>query len=84
MAECTPVQHASSQPSAPERYRVVLIKGGHRWQFRWLPGDEAALINAVAEIARNPAMPFDWADAAIVCRHIAQPFAQARNEKSGS
>lgn len=53
---------------------ISLIKGHDRWQFRWDAGDEATLINRIAELARDPAIPFDWYDAAVVCKHIAQPF----------
>ena len=57
-----------------ERYRLSLIKGEHRWQFRWDPGCEAQLIDHVARLAAQPDAPLDWYDAAMVCRHIAQPF----------
>jgi hypothetical protein len=58
------------------RHRLSLIKGPERWLFRWDPGDEAGLINRIAEMARDPEIPFDWYDAAVVCKHVAQPFAQ--------
>ena len=54
------------------RGRLSLIKGAHRWRFRWEPGSEATIISAVADLARDPGMNFDWFDAAVVCRHIAQ------------
>jgi hypothetical protein len=54
--------------------RLSLIKGEHRWQFRWAPGDEASLINSVAAMARDPKLPFDWYDAAIICKHITNPI----------
>lgn len=65
-----------------DRCRLSLIKGEHRWRFRWQPGSEAAVISAVADLARNPRMNFDWFDAAVVCRHIAQglPGRAASNE----
>jgi hypothetical protein len=71
----TPAPTADAEPQAHvnlERCRLSLIKGEHRWRFRWEPGCEAALISAVADLARNPRMNFDWFDAAVVCRHIAQ------------
>ncbi len=71
----------ASQPHAhvhPDRCRISLIKGEHRWRFRWEPGSEAALISAVADLARNPRMRFDWFDAAVVCRHIAQGLPEHR------
>ena len=80
-----PPAHVPPPPNAPpgapsaahaqvnlDRCRLSLIKGEHRWRFRWEPGSEAALISAVADLARNPRMNFDWFDAAVVCRHIAQ------------
>ena len=81
MADRTPVHH---QPTLrknpddaalpPERFRLSLIKGEHRWQFRWDPGCESQLIDRVAHLASQPDVPFDWYDAAVICRHIAQPF----------
>jgi hypothetical protein len=56
------------------RHRISLVKGNERWQFRWDPGNESVLINRIAELARDPAIPFDWFDAAVICKHIAQPF----------
>jgi hypothetical protein len=67
-----PITHVSLR-----RCRMSLIKGEQRWRFRWERGSEAALISAVADFARNPRMDFDWFDAAIVCRHIAQPASSA-------
>ena len=67
--------HGNAAPHAHvnlDRCRLSLIKGEHRWRFRWERGSEAALISAVADLARNPQMNFDWFDAAVVCRHIAQ------------
>lgn len=68
-----------------ERCRLSLIKGEHRWRFRWEPGSEAAVISAVADLARNPRVNFDWFDAAVVCRHIAQGLpAQPPSDSSRS
>lgn len=65
---------ASIVPASGARHRIALIKGQERWQFRWDRGDESTLINHIAELARDPDIPFDWFDAAVVCKHIAQPF----------
>jgi hypothetical protein len=64
-AAAAPITHVNL-----DRCRLSLIKGEHRWRFRWERGSEAALICAVADLARNPSMSFDWFDAAAVCRHI--------------
>ena len=79
MAELEPksqIQPNDQPPAAdgPHVNRLSLIKGQERWNFRWDSGSASALINAVAAMARNPELPFDWFDAAIVCKHIAQPL----------
>ena len=77
---------APGAPSAPakssprpqsDRFRISLIKGQHHWHFGWQRGDESMLINYIAQMARDPSVPFDWYDAAAVCKHIAQPFGSA-------
>jgi len=78
MAELTPKHQISSlaaqdAPRPLDARRVSLVKGGHRWHFQWSAGDEASLIARVAELARDPQVPFDWFDAAVVCRHVAPP-----------
>jgi len=72
-----------SEPHAPDdaRHRISLIKGEERWLFRWEPGDESMLINCIAELAREPAVPFDWFDAAVICKHIAQPFGSTHGDQ---
>jgi hypothetical protein len=79
MAESQPLSDthhspAPIEPASPERYRVKLIKGQQRWHFRWDPGSEATLIERIAQLAATPDSNLDWYDAAVVCRHIAQPY----------
>lgn len=81
MAEFTPTSdtsHSTDQhdaaPGAASRYRLKLIKGDQRWHFRWDPGSEATLIERVAQLAATPGSNLDWYDAAVVCRHIANPL----------
>jgi hypothetical protein len=78
MAEITPTSNTSQstehREAAPaSRYRLKLIKGDQRWHFRWDPGSEAALIERVAQLAATPGSNLDWYDAAVVCKHIANP-----------
>jgi hypothetical protein len=78
MAEITPTSNSSKsneqRETAPTpRYRLKLIKGDQRWHFRWDPGSEAALIERVAQLAATPGSNLDWYDAAVVCKHIANP-----------
>ena len=81
MADTLPTQPTATTGShtSSRIVRLSLIKGEHRWQFRWEPGDEAALINSVAAMARDPNLPFDWFDAAIVCKHVANPHLAAQH-----
>src|SRR5262245_19181759 len=67
---------AGGSPGCGDRHvhRLSLIKGPERWNFRWEDGDEPQLISHVAAMARDAAVPFDWFDAAVVCKHIAQPL----------
>jgi hypothetical protein len=64
------------------RHRISLIKGEERWLFRWDPGDESLLINCIAQMARDPGVPFDWYDAAVICKHVAQPFGSSAANKN--
>src|SRR4051812_49773664 len=57
----------------PDHLRLSLIKGEHKWIFRWEAGAQAQIIERVAELARDPNIPFDWFDAAAICKHIAKP-----------
>lgn len=70
-----PLPTNTAQVIPPEHLRLSLIKGEHKWIFRWEAGGQAKLIERIAELARDPNIPFDWFDAAVVCKHIAQPHA---------
>ena len=74
MADVSASHQTPTPQPASHLHRVALRKGDQHWHFRWAPGDEASLINRIAELARDPAIPFDWYDAAVLCKHIAQPF----------
>ena len=74
MADVSSSHETPAPPPAPHLHRLALRKGDQHWNFRWTAGDEALLINRIAELARDPAIPFDWYDAAVLCKHIAQPF----------
>jgi hypothetical protein len=51
-------------------HRLALVKGHDRWNFSWEQGGEASVMQAVAELARNPQANFDWFDAAVVSHHV--------------
>lgn len=49
---------------------ITLIKGADRWRFRWVPGQEHHLIDALADMAGDATYPLDWFDAAVVSHQI--------------
>ena len=46
--------------------QLSLVKGGHRYVFRYQAGREADIIAAFAEMASRPEIGFDWFDAAVL------------------
>ncbi|HEY3246110.1 MAG TPA: hypothetical protein VGM03_22430 [Phycisphaerae bacterium] len=46
--------------------QLCLVKGGERFVFRYPPGQEPAVIDALAELASDRASSFDWFDAAVL------------------
>lgn len=46
--------------------QLSLVKGQHRFVFRYQAGDEAEVINSVAMLAADPNSGFDWFDAAVL------------------
>jgi hypothetical protein len=60
----------SPTPSTPDHHALTLIKGPHRWTFRCAAGEESALLERLAELARSKDAPFDWFDAALVSHQL--------------
>lgn len=46
--------------------QLSLIKGKHRFVFRYCSGCEEELVDALATMANDPASDFDWFDAAVL------------------
>ena len=46
--------------------QLSLVKGKHRYLFRYRPGNEADVINAFASLASDGNTEFDWFDAAVL------------------
>ncbi|MBI4579497.1 MAG: hypothetical protein HY718_07340 [Planctomycetes bacterium] len=46
--------------------QLSLVKGGHRYLFRYQAGREADIITAFAEMASRADTGFDWFDAAVL------------------
>ncbi len=50
-------------------FEVVFRKGEHQWRFRYVGGDEAAMIEAVRDIMRQ-GRGLDWVDLALIAHEI--------------
>lgn len=46
--------------------QLSLVKGQHRYLFRYSPGHEAEVIGAFASLASDAECDFDWFDAAVL------------------
>lgn len=46
--------------------QLSLVKGGHRFVFRYQAGREADIISAFADMASAGDQDFDWFDAAVL------------------
>ncbi|NLX23463.1 MAG: hypothetical protein GXY55_17570 [Phycisphaerae bacterium] len=46
--------------------QLSLVKGNHRYMFRYQAGREADIINAFASMASDTEQEFDWFDAAVL------------------
>jgi hypothetical protein len=46
--------------------QLSLVKGPHRYVFRYPPGREADVIGSFAVLAADPRSEFDWFDAAVL------------------
>ena len=55
---------------------LSLIKGTHKYVFRYSPGSEDDVIDAIIELAEDGAAPVDWLDAATLSFQVTQNAAQ--------
>jgi hypothetical protein len=60
---------------ANEARQLTLIKKGHYHLFRYLPGDEAALIRTLIEKAEDPTCALYWFDAAVLSHQMGHRMA---------
>ena len=51
---------------------LSLAKGGHRYVFRYSPGCEDDVVDAIMELAEDEQSPVDWLDAATLSYQITQ------------
>ena len=51
---------------------LSLVKGGHRYVFRYSPGCEDEIVDAIIALAENDEAPVDWLDAATLSFQVTQ------------
>jgi hypothetical protein len=68
---------ACVQQSGIDVYEVVFQKGEHQWRFRYMGGEEPAMIEAVRDIMRQGSTgdetgggSLDWVDLALIAHEI--------------
>ena len=61
---------STSSQSIHQPRQLVLTKKSQRWVFRYLPGEEAAVLRSMAHAAADPQADFDWFDAAVLCHQM--------------
>ena len=54
--------------------KVVLVKGKHRYEFRYQHGSELEALDAFVALAGNTQSDFDWFDAAVLSYQISKNF----------
>ena len=55
---------------------LSLMKGKQHFCFRYQPGDEAHVLDALVEMVNRRELSFDWFDAAVMSHQLGQQFSQ--------
>jgi hypothetical protein len=53
-----------------------MVKGQHRYVFRYTEGCEAELLSSFVALANDPATEFDWFDAAVLSYQMGQQLSR--------
>lgn len=59
-----------------ELRQVSLMKGAHRYIFRYSQGDEAPVIDSFVDLADDNESEFDWFDAAVLSYQMGKQMDQ--------
>ena len=55
---------------------LSLVKGRHQFCFRYEPGEEAKVLDALVEMVNSREHQFDWFDAAVLSHQLGQHLAK--------
>jgi hypothetical protein len=64
--------------------QLSLVKGAHKFVFRYTPGSEAEVIGAFTTLVERAGSEFDWFDAAVLSYQIGKQMGQDLEEMSKS
>ena len=84
----TQEKQAAHDPLSPARStrRLSLDKGGHRFELSYETGCESQVLEALTGMVGDPALPFDWFDAAVLGHqlggHLAKELADLVPKKA--
>ena len=60
----------------PAQRCLSMVKGEHRYVFRYVEGCEAELLSAFVASANDPDSEFDWFDAAVLSYQMGQQLSR--------
>lgn len=60
----------------PAQRCLSMVKGPHRYVFRYVEGHESALLASFVALANNPDSEFDWFDAAVLSYQMGQQLSR--------
>lgn len=60
--------------------QLSLVKGSHRYVFRYRPGNEADVIASFAGLAEDRESGFDWFDAAVLSYQLGRRIEMSLSE----
>ena len=55
---------------------LSMVKGPHRFVFRYAEGHESELLASLVALANDPASEFDWFDAAVLSYQMGQQISR--------
>ena len=64
--------------------QLSLVKGDHRYVFRYQAGREADIIATFASMASDPGKDFDWFDAAVLSYQIGRGLNDTKQSGSAA
>lgn len=73
-------------PGAPAQVEMLgendlaLTKNGKRFVFRCLPGEEADLLNRIAQMVSEPGCELTWFDAAVLSHQLGERMSKRIDE----